>query len=44
MKVNKSSLPKLNQILQPLGLKNEKSKRKKVSNMGLMIEGRSKII
>ena len=47
-KVQKGSLPKLSQILQP-GLDNskggDKRKRKgKGSNGGLMIEGRSKII
>ncbi len=45
MKVNKSSLPKLNQILHPIGLKNDKNKKKKPTvNMGLMVEGRSKVI
>lgn len=45
MKANKSSLPKLNQILQPIPAKSDKTKKKRPNgNVGLMIEGRTKVI
>lgn len=45
MKINKSSLPKLNNQVQQMAIKNDKNKKRKANvNIGLMIEGRSKAI